>query len=82
MEHYRAPISDMMFALKTFKYQDRVASLAAYEDFDIDTLEELLKGTAAVITKEILPLNAIGDKYGVTFNPEDGSVTLLSLIHI
>jgi alkylation response protein AidB-like acyl-CoA dehydrogenase len=76
MEHYRAPISDMMFALKTFKYQDRVASLAAYEDFDIDTLEELLKGTAAVITKEILPLNAIGDKYGVTFNPEDGSVTL------
>lgn len=76
MEYYRAPISDMMFALKTFNYQERVASLKPYSDFDIDTLEELLKGTADVITREMLPLNSIGDKVGLTWNPEDGSVTM------
>lgn len=75
MEYYKAPISDMLFALKTFKYEERVASLAPYKDFDLEMMSELLKSTATVITKEMLPLNSIGDKHGVHFNPEDGSVT-------
>lgn len=75
MEYYRAPLQDQLFALKTFKYQERVASLAKYEAFDLETMQALIESTAAVLTKETLPLNKVGDREGVKWNPETHEVT-------
>jgi alkylation response protein AidB-like acyl-CoA dehydrogenase len=75
MEYYRAPLQDQMFALRTFKYQERVASLEKYQDYDIETMQALLESSADVLTKETMPLNKIGDKEGVKWDPETYEVT-------
>lgn len=75
MDIYKAPIRDMLFALKTFGYGERVATLPAYEMFDIETTEMMLKSTADMLTSELLPLNKIGDEEGVDWDPETGAVT-------
>lgn len=75
MATYKAPIQDIMFALKTFEYTDRVASYDAYQDFDIETFQALLEGSADVLINELLPLNEVGDKIGLKWDPETGDVT-------
>ena len=75
MATYKAPIQDMIFALNTFGYTERVASLEAYQDFDIETFQALLEGSADVMTKELLPLNSVGDKVGLKWDPDTGDVT-------
>ena len=75
MQVYKAPTQDMRFAIETFDY-DKVAEIARYEDFDIETVMALLEEAAKFCTNEMLPLNPIGDRVGLTFDPETGDVTL------
>lgn len=75
MQVYKAPIQDMRFATETFDY-DTVAAMKCYADFDIETVYALLEEAAKFCTKEMLPLNPVGDRVGLQFDPESGDVTL------
>ncbi len=75
MDVYKAPVKDMLFALKSFGYEERVATLDHYEMFDMETVEMLLQSTADMLRSELLPLNKVGDEEGVEWDPETGAVT-------
>ncbi|MGC6419374.1 MAG: acyl-CoA dehydrogenase C-terminal domain-containing protein [Bradymonadia bacterium] len=70
---YRAPLKDIRFILDTFGY-DKVAEMAAYADFDIETVMSLIEGAGQFCTNEMLPLNKLGDVEGVSFDPETKEV--------
>ncbi|MEO0601594.1 MAG: acyl-CoA dehydrogenase family protein, partial [Myxococcota bacterium] len=76
MNNYAPPLSDIRFLFETFDYDQVVASMPKFEDFDLDTTMGLLEAYSEFCVEQLLPLNAVGDKQGVTFNPEDKSVTL------
>lgn len=76
MDYYKAPIQDMVFVLQAFGYPERVATLPAYADFDLETLQSMVEAAAAISTNEMLPINSSGDRIGITFDPETHSVTM------
>ncbi len=76
MNVYKAPIRDLLFALEAFDYSERVASLEEFRDFDIETVEAILQSGADVLTKELLPLNRVGDEEGLKWDPQTGEVTM------
>ncbi|MEE2755249.1 MAG: acyl-CoA dehydrogenase C-terminal domain-containing protein [Myxococcota bacterium] len=71
---YRAPIRDIRFILETLGYDD-VTKIAAFEDFDLDTMMALIEQAGKFCTNEMLPANRIGDEQGVQFDPETKEVT-------
>jgi len=73
--NYEAPLEDMAFQLKTFGYEE-VAALENFEDFDFETATATLSDAADILIEQWLPVNAIGDRVGVQYNPSDKSVTL------
>ncbi|MEC9399597.1 MAG: acyl-CoA dehydrogenase C-terminal domain-containing protein [Myxococcota bacterium] len=75
MDYYKAPLAEMTFLLKAFQYPERVQSLEAFEMFDIETLQALLETTSSIASKELIPLNRIGDEEGIHWDPETGDVT-------
>lgn len=77
MQHYSAPIDDMMFQLAAFGY-DAVAKLERYEDFDLETARMFLEQTASLASDVLLPSNRSGDTEGTKWNPETGDVTIAS----
>ncbi len=74
MDVYKPPIRDMLFNMKAFGYTERVASLEAFQDYDIETALMMMQSTADILTKELLPLNKKGDEIGVSWDPETGDV--------
>ena len=75
MDYYKAPLQEMLFLLDAFDYEERVQSLEACEFFDKEMVQSLLETSAAVAVNELLPLNSIGDKVGLKWDPETGEVT-------
>lgn len=75
MQIYNAPLADIMFQLKAFGYAENVASLPAFEGFDIETVEALLDQAANVASEVMLPMNRSGDQEGLKWDPKTGSVT-------
>lgn len=71
---YKAPLEDIRFILENFGY-DEVAKLPGFEDYDLETAMAILEESAKFCTQEMLPLNAIGDREGLKFDPETQSVT-------
>nr|WP_315425789.1 acyl-CoA dehydrogenase [uncultured Albidiferax sp.] len=69
---YRAPIKDMLFAIQHLADFRRVASLPAFAEFDLETIEAVLDESAKLCEQEIAPLNAIGDRDPAQWN--DGRV--------
>lgn len=76
MDIYKAPLQDMLFAIKAFDYETRVAPLEKFADFDLETLEALLENSAEILTKELLPLNKVGDQEGLVWDPATGDVKM------
>ena len=74
MDYYKPRIDDMRFLLETFGY-DEVQALPGNSDYDIDTVSAVLEEGAKVLVNEFLPLNSVGDRVGLEFNPETGAVT-------
>jgi alkylation response protein AidB-like acyl-CoA dehydrogenase len=72
---YTPPIDQVRFLLEVFGYPELVATLPGYEDFDLDTAMSMLDEYARFCVTELLPLNGKGDRTGLRFNPDDGSVT-------
>ncbi|MBV70914.1 MAG: acyl-CoA dehydrogenase [Myxococcales bacterium] len=71
---YKAPIRDIRFILETLGYDD-VTEIAAFEDFDLDTMMALVEQAGKFCTNEMLPANRIGDVEGVQFDPETKDVS-------
>jgi len=77
MQHYTAPIDDMMFQLAAFGYED-VAKLEQFEAFDFETARMFLEQTGTLASDVLLPSNRTGDTEGTQWDPETGEVTIAS----
>ena len=77
MQHYTAPIDDMMFQLSAFGY-DEVSKLEPFEAFDLETARMFLEQTGTLASEVLLPSNRNGDKEGTKWDPETGDVTIAS----
>jgi alkylation response protein AidB-like acyl-CoA dehydrogenase len=70
---YRAPVKDMLFAMKELANIDAVAQLPGYEEAGFDTAQAVLEECAKFNEGVVAPTNVDGDK-----NPsfwKDGTVT-------
>jgi len=70
---YRAPVSDMVFALKHSAGFAPALGEGLFGDLDEDVLEAVLAQAGKFASDVIAPLNAIGDRQGALFS--DGAVT-------
>ena len=70
---YRAPVRDMMFAMKELAGLEQVAQLPGFEDAGLDTAQAVLDEAAKFNEAVMAPLNWEGDKHPSTFH--DGQVT-------
>jgi 3-(methylthio)propanoyl-CoA dehydrogenase len=64
MAEYRAPVQDMLFAIRDVAGLDRIAALPGCEDVSADLVESVLEEAAQLAGEVISPTNAIGDKLG------------------
>lgn len=75
MEIYKSPLADIRFNLECFDYQGRVGALKRFEDYDLETVMAIVGEIGRFCEREFLPLNASGDKEGVSWDPETKEVT-------
>ena len=74
MQIYKLPVEDIRFILETFGYES-LTGLEGYDAYDLETTMAMIEESGRFVINEFLPLNRTGDIEGVTFNPEDNSVT-------
>jgi alkylation response protein AidB-like acyl-CoA dehydrogenase len=70
---YRAPVSDIAFALKHAAGMRSAIADGIYGDLDEETIDSVLEEAGKFAADVIAPLNRVGDKFGTPF--KDGSVT-------
>ena len=70
---YRAPVSDMAFALKHSAGFAPALGEGLFGDLDEDVLEAILAQAGKFAAEVIAPLNVVGDRHGALFR--DGVVT-------
>lgn len=69
---YRAPITDIAFALKHAGVESAIAE-GLYGDLDEETIDSVLAEAGRFAADVIAPLNRVGDRFGTPF--KDGTVT-------
>jgi acyl-CoA dehydrogenase len=70
---YRAPVSDIAFALKHAAGLKTAIAEGLYGDLDEETVDSVLEEAGRFASDVIAPLNTVGDKFGAPF--KDGNVT-------
>ena len=70
---YRAPVQDLMFAIRDLAGLDEVAALPGFEDAGCETAQAVLDEAARFNEEVVAPLNWEGDKFPSSFH--DGHVT-------
>src|SRR6185312_8518061 len=70
---YRAPVSDIAFALKHTSGLREALAEGLYGEMDEDTIDAVLEEAGKFASDVIAPLNRIGDQFGTPF--KDGKVT-------
>jgi alkylation response protein AidB-like acyl-CoA dehydrogenase len=70
---YRAPVKDMLFAMKELAGIDALTKIPAFADAGIDTAQAVLEECAKFNEDVVAPLNAEGDRNPSWF--KDGTVT-------
>jgi acyl-CoA dehydrogenase len=70
---YRAPISDIAFALKHAAGMNAALAEGLYGDLDEATVDSVLEEAGKFASDVIAPLNRVGDTFGTPF--KDGNVT-------
>ncbi len=70
---YRAPIKDMLFAMKELAHIEAIARMPVFADAGFDTAQAVLEECAKLNENVIAPLNAAGDKHPSSW--KDGEVT-------
>jgi len=74
MQTYKAPLNDIRFCLETMGY-GQVESFSEFEDYDLDTVMDIIKEAGKFCTNEMLACNSSADQEGVKYNPETMEVT-------
>ena len=69
---YRAPLRDMMFAIKELADLESVAQLPGFEEAGLDTAQAVLEESAKLNEGVLAPLNWTGDQQPSSF--KDGQV--------
>jgi alkylation response protein AidB-like acyl-CoA dehydrogenase len=69
---FRAPTRDILFSLTAAAGFEGLLNLPAFADTDLETVEAVLEGAAAMADDVLAPLNRGGDKVGAKF--ENGQV--------
>ena len=69
---FRAPTRDILFCLTEAAGFGALTKTAAFADVDLETVEAVLQGAAAMADDVLAPLNRVGDKVGAKF--ENGQV--------
>jgi len=69
---YRAPFSDIAFALKHAAGLNTALAEGLYGDLDEETVDSVLAEAGRFASDVIAPLNSVGDKFGTPF--KDGEV--------
>ena len=64
MSEYRAPVREILFALRELAGLDRVSALPGYEEATPELAEAILEQAAQLATNVISPTNSIGDRQG------------------
>ena len=72
---YRAPVKDMLFAIKELANIDAIAQLPGYEDAGYETAQAVLEESAKFNEAAVAPLNHIGDVDPSTFNAGEVTTT-------
>ena len=75
MQSYKAPLEEMKFLWEVFDY-NRIQELEAYQEFDLETAISVIETHAKFCTEQLLPLNEVGDKEGIHYDPKTHSVTM------
>jgi len=70
---YRAPVSDIAFALKHTSGLKEALAEGLYGEMDEDTIDAVLEEAGKFASDVIAPLNRLGDTFGTPF--KDGNVT-------
>ncbi len=70
---YRAPVSEIAFALKQVAGLDQAIDAGMLGDLSQDLVDAVLEEAGRFASEEIAPLNKIGDKHGTPL--KDGKVT-------
>ncbi len=70
---YRAPVKDMLFAMKELAGLEAVATLPGFEEAGLDTAQAVLEESAKFTESVLAPLNWEGDKNPSSF--KGGTVT-------
>jgi alkylation response protein AidB-like acyl-CoA dehydrogenase len=70
---YRAPVSDIAFALNHAAGFKAALAEGLYRDLDEDVVNSVLEEAGRFASDVIAPLNRVGDKFGTPF--KDGAVT-------
>ncbi|MFT4977080.1 MAG: alkylation response protein AidB-like acyl-CoA dehydrogenase [Myxococcota bacterium] len=74
MKTYTPPVKDIIFLLKALDYEGTVQSMPGFEDFDLEISESILDQIGQFAVNELVPLNEVGDRQGVTYRPDDHGV--------
>jgi alkylation response protein AidB-like acyl-CoA dehydrogenase len=69
---FRAPTRDILFSLTHAAEFHRFSHAKAFADIDLETVEAVLEGAAALADNVLAPLNRVGDTVGARF--ENGHV--------
>jgi 3-(methylthio)propanoyl-CoA dehydrogenase len=67
---YTAPIAEQLFVLETITEIDSLLALPAYRGIDRDSIPMILEEGGRITAELFAPLNALGDKEGLTWSPQ------------
>lgn len=67
---YSAPIAEQLFVLEAISEIDNLLALPAYADVDRDIVPTILDAGGRLAAELFAPLNAVGDKEGLTWSPQ------------
>ena len=71
---YQPPVRDHVFLLRDVLQIEKYADLPAFADASMDVVEQIIEEGGRFAAEVLAPLNAIGDKEGCTWRP-DNTVT-------
>ena len=68
---YQPPVREHLFLLREVLQIDRFAALPGFQDASLDVVEQILTEAAKFCGEVLAPLNAVGDKEGCVWRPDN-----------
>jgi alkylation response protein AidB-like acyl-CoA dehydrogenase len=72
---YQPPVRDFLFLLRDVLAIEQYANLPKFADASYDTIEQVLEEAARFNAEVVAPLNAVGDKVGCVWRPDNTVAT-------